>query len=55
MAFPFLCALSAIISGVRGTNGKKEARPRIASSAGTSVKLATPIISIDKLNGTAKR
>ncbi|MNI44790.1 hypothetical protein D3C73_991830 [compost metagenome] len=48
-------ARSASICGVRGINGKKEVRPKIASSAGTSVKLAIPIIRIETLNGTANR
>ncbi|MNW47929.1 hypothetical protein D3C74_252760 [compost metagenome] len=40
---------------MRGINGKNEARPKIANSAGTRVKLAIPMIRIDKLNGTPKR
>ncbi|MNC60906.1 hypothetical protein D3C75_1108180 [compost metagenome] len=52
---PLALARSASISGVRGTNGKNEVRPKMASSAGTSVRLAIPMIRIDTLNGTAKR
>ncbi|MNJ04289.1 hypothetical protein D3C73_1649710 [compost metagenome] len=48
-------ARSASICGVRGTNGKNDIRPKIASSAGTSVRLAIPIMRMDTLNGTAKR
>ncbi|MNC21570.1 hypothetical protein D3C75_695540 [compost metagenome] len=52
---PLALARSASICGVRGTNGKNDIRPKIASSAGTSVRLAIPIIRMDTLNGTAKR
>ncbi|MNL59898.1 hypothetical protein D3C87_1836610 [compost metagenome] len=52
---PFAWARSASICGVRGINGKNDVRPKIASSAGTSVRLAIPIIRIETLNGTANR
>ncbi|MNP16515.1 hypothetical protein D3C76_1089110 [compost metagenome] len=52
---PLALARSSSICGVRGTNGKNDIRPKIASSAGTNVRLAMPMIRMETLNGTANR
>ncbi|MNY28820.1 hypothetical protein D3C86_1628210 [compost metagenome] len=53
--FPLRASFSARISGVNGMNGKNDTRPMIASSAGTSVRLANAMMKMATLNGIAKR